>query len=107
MKQEENRAEYIQRVDEMVNSIKALGEDLKDQPIFQKLLRSLPMRYDSNISTLEEKPNLDNITMDELHGILTVYETRIGQERPKKGETTFKVSKENKKHEKVSNEDHS
>jgi ubiquinone biosynthesis protein Coq4 len=107
MKEEENIVEYLQRVDEVVNSIKVLGEELKDQPIVQKILRSLPMRYDSNISTLEDRPNLDNLRMDELHGILTVYEMRIGQEIPTKGETNFKVYKEKKKQEQVSNEDQS
>jgi hypothetical protein len=57
------------------------------------------MRYDANISTLEDRPDLDNLTMDKLHGILTMYELRIGKERPAKGETTFKVSKAKKKHE--------
>jgi hypothetical protein len=107
MKEEENIEEYLQRVDEVVNSIRALGEDLKDQPIVQNILRSLPMRYDAKISTLEDRLYLDNLTMDELHGILTVYEMRIGKERPTKGETTFKASKEKKKHENVSNEDQS
>jgi hypothetical protein len=107
MKEEENIAEYLQRVDEVVNSIRALGEELTDQPIVQKILRYLPMRYDANISTLEDRPDLDNLTMDELHGILTTYEMRTGKERPTKGETTFKVSKAKKKHEQVSNEDQS
>jgi hypothetical protein len=63
--------------------------------------------YDAKISTLEDRPDLDNLTMDELHGILTTYEMRIGKERPTKGEMTFKVSKSKKKHEQVSNEDQS
>jgi hypothetical protein len=62
------------------------------------------MSYDANISTLEDKPNLYNITMDELHGILIAYVMRIGKERPEKGETTFKASKVKKKQEKVFNE---
>jgi hypothetical protein len=64
------------------------------------------MRYDAKISTLEDRPDLDNLTMDELHGILTTYEMRTWQERPTKEETTFKASKE-KKQEQVSNEDQS
>jgi hypothetical protein len=55
------------------------------------------MRYDANISTLEDRPDLDNLTVDELHGILTTYEMRIGKEKPAKGETTFKASKSKKK----------
>jgi hypothetical protein len=53
MKEEETIAKYFQRVDEIVNSIRALGEDLKDKIIFKKVLRSLPMKYDAKVSTLE------------------------------------------------------
>jgi hypothetical protein len=34
------------------------------------------MRYDTNISTIEDKPDLDKLTVDELHGILTSYDMR-------------------------------
>jgi hypothetical protein len=63
------------------------------------------MRYDAKISTLEDIPNLDKLIVDELHGILTTYEMRIGQEKPTKGETNFKASKSRKKQEEVPNED--
>ena len=63
------------------------------------------MRYDEKISTIEDKPDLDKLTVDELHGILTAYEMRIGQEKPSKGETTFKASKAKKNQEKMSNKD--
>ena len=42
------------------------------------------MRYDAKISTLENRLDLDKLIVDELHGILTTYEMRIGQEKPKK-----------------------
>jgi hypothetical protein len=51
------------------------------------------MRYDANISTFEYIPDLDKTTVDELHGIPTTYEMRIGLEKPSKRETTFKASK--------------
>jgi hypothetical protein len=43
-------------------------------------LISLPMRFDSNISTIEESVDLDTMTIDELHGIFTSYEMRIEKE---------------------------
>jgi hypothetical protein len=52
MKEEEKIAEYLQRVDRIVNSIRALGEELKDKIIVKKVLISLPMRYDAKVSTL-------------------------------------------------------
>ena len=44
--------------------------------IVQKVLRSLPIRFDPKVSTLEERIDLDSIIMDELHGIFIAYEMR-------------------------------
>ena len=52
MKEDENIAAYVLRVDEMVNVIKGMGEEIKEPIIFQKVLWSLPMRFDPNISSL-------------------------------------------------------
>jgi hypothetical protein len=76
MKEDENIATYFLRVDETVNAIIGLGEEIKESVIVQKVLRSLPMRFDSKISTLEERSDLNSISMDELHGIFIAYEMR-------------------------------
>jgi len=76
MKKYENIASYFLRVDEIINSIKVLGEEMKEKIIFQKVLRSLPMIYDPKIWTLKERTYLHTLIMDELHGILTTYEMR-------------------------------
>jgi hypothetical protein len=40
--------------------------------------------------TIEEMKDLDKLTMDELHGILTAYEMRIEKEKPSKKEAISK-----------------
>jgi hypothetical protein len=55
------------------------------------------MRYDSNISSLEEREDLDTLSMDELHGILTSYEMRTEKDNPVIKEATFKASKKIKR----------
>ena len=75
---EENIGEYLLRVDEVVNAIRGLGGKLKEREVVRKVLRTLPMKYDSKVSTLEERDDLDHVTVDELHGILTSYEMRMG-----------------------------
>jgi hypothetical protein len=55
------------------------------------------MRFNPKISTLEERSNLNSISMDELHGIFTAYEMRTEQENPDVKEATFKASKISKK----------
>ena len=40
------------------------------------------MKYDSKVSTLEERDDLDIMTVDELQGIFTAYEMRTCQNEP-------------------------
>jgi hypothetical protein len=96
MKEDENIAAYFLRVDEIVNAIIGLGEEIKESVIVQKVLRSLPMRFDPKISTLEERSDLNSISMDKLHGIFTAYEMRTEQENLDIKEATFKASKNSK-----------
>jgi hypothetical protein len=104
MKEDENIESYFLRVDETVNAIIKLGEEIKESIIVQKVLRSLPMRFDPKISSLEERSYLNSISMDALHGIFTAYEMRIEQENPDVKEVTFKASKISKKKEKQQEE---
>jgi hypothetical protein len=76
MKEDENITAYFLRVYETVNAIIGLGEEIEESVIVQKVLRSLPMRFNPKISTLEERSDLNSISMDELHGIFTAYKMR-------------------------------
>jgi hypothetical protein len=73
-----------------------LGEEIKEPDIVHKIQRSLPIRFDPNISSLEEKTYFDTISMDEVHGIFTAYEMRTKQDNPPRKEVTFKASKKEK-----------
>jgi hypothetical protein len=106
MKEDENIVAYILRVDETVNEILGLGEEIKEYLIVQKVLRSLPMRFDPKISTLEERLDLNSISMDELHGIFTAYEMRTEQENLDIKEAAFKESKRSKKNGKKKEKEH-
>ena len=55
-----------------------------------KILRTLPMRYDSKVSTLEERDDLKKVTVDELHGILTAYEMRTGKDKTRRKKQCLK-----------------
>ena len=95
MREEENIGEYLLCVDEVVNAIRGLGGKLKEKEVVSKILRTLPMRYDSKVSTLEERDELKIVTVDEMHGILTTYEMRTGLNETSKKEAVFKVSSKN------------
>jgi hypothetical protein len=46
MKEDENTTAYFLQLDETINAIIGLGEENKESVIVQKVLRSLPMRFD-------------------------------------------------------------
>jgi hypothetical protein len=74
-----------------------LGDEIKELVIVKKELISLVIIFDSNISALEERMDLDTMTMDEIYGILIAYEMRIEKDNPVKKEFSFKASKKTKK----------
>ena len=51
------------------------------------------MRYDAKISTIEDRSDLNTLTVDQIHGIFTTYEMRTGNDKSSKRETTFTTSK--------------
>eukprot|EP00253_Pinus_taeda_P002265 PITA_02265 len=91
MHNDDNVANYFLRIDEIVNCMKNLGEEIKEIVLVEKVLRSLSSKFDSKVSTIEEKQNLQSLTMSQLHGILTTYEMRKGGPSDRR-ETTFKAS---------------
>ena len=54
------------------------------------------MAYNPKVSTLEDREKLEDLTMDELYGILKAYELRLGIDNLPKGEATLKVIKKKK-----------
>jgi len=74
MDENEDIATYVLKVDEVSNDIRGLGEELDETLVLQKVLRSLPLRYDAKVSVIEKNRDLTKMTMDELHGSLTTYE---------------------------------
>ena len=56
-------------MDTIVNAMRGLGQDVSDDEIVHKVLRTLPMVYNPMISTLEYMEDISN----ELYGILIAY----------------------------------
>lgn len=77
MIEDESIEEYFLRVDEVKNMIRELGEEVKEEMIVQKILRSLPMWFNGKVSAIEEMVNLKDLKMDQLHGTLTTYDMKV------------------------------
>jgi hypothetical protein len=84
MKDQEKIASYLLCVDEIVNIIKGLGEIAVGPMIVKKVLRSLPLIFDVKVSSIKEMKDVDQLTMYELHGILTACEMRTESKNHKR-----------------------
>jgi hypothetical protein len=93
MKEDETVGKYFLRVEEMVNAMKALGETIEEPSLVQKILRSLPDRFNPKVSAIEELNDLKTLEFDQLLGTLTTYEMRIVKDKPTSREESFKVDK--------------
>eukprot|EP00253_Pinus_taeda_P011147 PITA_11147 len=91
MYNDESVANYFLCVDEIVNCMKNLGEEIREAFVVEKVLRSLSPRFESKVSSIEEKENLQHLKMSQLHGILIAYEMRKGGPSDRR-EATFKAS---------------
>jgi hypothetical protein len=93
MKEDETVGKYFLRVEEMVNAMKALGETIEEPSLVQKILRSLPDRFNPKVSAIEELNDLKTLEFDQLLGTLTAYEMRIVKDKPTSREASFKADK--------------
>jgi hypothetical protein len=97
MEESEDITTYFLCIDEVVNTMRGLGETIENGIIVKKVLRSLPARFDPKISSLEERTDIATLLMDELQRILTSYEMRTSNENSSNKEASFKEAKKDKK----------
>jgi hypothetical protein len=93
MNEDETISKYFLRVEELVNAMKGLGENFDDSLLVQKILRSLPDKFNPKVSTIEELNDLKTLSIDQLLGTLTAYEMRINKDKSSTREASFKVDK--------------
>jgi hypothetical protein len=93
MKEDETIGKYFLRVEELVNAMKALGEKIEEPSLVQKILRSLPDRFNPKVSAIEELNDIKALAFDQLLGTLTAYEMRIVTDKPTSREASFKADK--------------
>jgi hypothetical protein len=73
--------------------MKGLGEEFDDSLLVQKILRSLPDKFNPKVSAIEELNDLKTLSIDQLLVILTAYEMRINKDKSSTREASFKVDK--------------
>ena len=63
----------------LVTQMISHGETIEERRIMEKILRSLPSRFDVIVMTIEETKDLSLFNIDELHASLIAHEQRLSR----------------------------
>ncbi|KAE8732360.1 phytosulfokine receptor 1-like [Hibiscus syriacus] len=74
MKNNEIVQDFLSRVITITSQMKAYGEQITDETIVSKVLRSLPSKFDHVVATIKESKELSAFSFDELMGSLQSHE---------------------------------
>ncbi|KAK0594073.1 hypothetical protein LWI29_003905 [Acer saccharum] len=93
---------------DIVNQSHQLGDPYSDRRIKQKIMRSLPDRFESKVTALEENSGYKDMKPSEVIGRLLAYESRKGPistpTKKQKG-IALKTSKDEKEEKKVDSDE--
>ena len=66
MKDNESVKDYSSRLMDVVNQMRLLGEAFTDQKVVEKIMVSVPQKFEAKISAIEESCDLQSLTIAEL-----------------------------------------
>jgi hypothetical protein len=97
MKKTENIKDYANKLLSIINKVRLLGKEFSDDRIVQKILVTIPEKYESKISLLEESKDLTNISLRELVNALQAQEQRRSMRLEESMQGLFKQELNTKK----------
>ena len=77
MKEGEKVNEYFARTLIIANKMKTHGEKMEQSVIIEKILRSMTLKFNYVVCSIEESNDLSTMTIDELQSSLLVHEQRM------------------------------
>lgn len=96
MKESQTIKEYTGKVMGVVNQIRLLGESFPDGKVVEKIMVSIPQKFEAKISAIEESCNLQTLTMAELTSKLEAQEQRTSMRNEEISETALQASQSNR-----------
>lgn len=66
MEEDEQFINFYTKLQDVVNSMRGLGESVPDSKIVRKILRSLPERFHPKVISIEESKDIFTIKVEEL-----------------------------------------
>ena len=89
MKESETIKDYYSRIKEIVSQMRAYGENILDKKIVEKILISIPQKYDAIATAIEQTKDLATLSVTQLMGSLEAYEQRLKRHEEDSGENAF------------------
>ncbi|KAL5181653.1 Acetylornithine deacetylase [Glycine soja] len=77
MEESETVKDYYSKVKEIVNQMRAFGEDILDKKIVEKILITMLQKFDPIVTTIDETKDMSILSDTELVGSLEAYEQRL------------------------------
>ncbi|KAK2981110.1 hypothetical protein RJ640_021164 [Escallonia rubra] len=95
MRNNESVQDFLSRVTAIVSQMKSYGEQITDEIVVAKVLRSLTPTFDHVVAAIEESKDLSVYAFDELMGSLQAHEARLNRSlETKNEEKAFQVREE-------------
>ncbi|XP_026377725.1 uncharacterized protein LOC113272025 [Papaver somniferum] len=109
MKESETIQVFFSRASTIINQIQAFGDTIAEKKIVEKLLRSLPFKFEHVVAAIEESKDISTLSMYEMMGSLEAHEQQISRYVEKPIEQAFQSKlhiKDNNNHGENGNRSH-
>jgi hypothetical protein len=90
MKDNESVDTFMNQVMSVLNQLRQHGDDFENKIFIEKVLRSLPKKFEPVVVPIEEFKDLSLMQIDELTGSLVAHESRISRYEEGSMEHSFK-----------------
>nr|KYP76208.1 hypothetical protein KK1_020441 [Cajanus cajan] len=77
MKESESVKEYTSKLSHLVNQMRLYGEVVHDHKVVEKMLISLPVKFEAKVAAIEESCDLKKLTISEMVSKLQAHEQRF------------------------------
>jgi hypothetical protein len=84
MMDKESIGDFFTRLQTLVNTMKNLGEQISDQQVIEKVLRTLNPQFDHIVVAIEESKDLSTMSVNELQSSLEAHEQRLKERKDTK-----------------------
>jgi hypothetical protein len=79
MKDNELVKDFFSRMTKIINQIKSCEDNVSNKRVAEKILKSLPQKFEHTVAFIEETKDLSRLSIHELMGSLEVHEQRVNQ----------------------------